>query len=658
MSKRKKSYTKRDPRGLSETSIALTLPLSMLAGAAIIVVITFIAYLPSLTGEFMLDDDILLTDNTLIKAPDGLSRFWRTTESPDYWPATNTTLWIEWRLWGNNPVGYHLTNLVLHIVEALLIWIILRKLAIPGAFLAAMLFALHPVNVESVAWISQRKDMMAVLFFLLSILCYLQMDLQRQLHNLFNQIAMNRWYWLSLAFFALAMLSKGSAAILPVLLLGIIWWLRPLSRCDLVRIAPFFLVAVALAGVNVWFQTHGTGAIVRNAGFAERLLGAGCVVWFYLYKALVPVDLALVYPQWHIQTDILLWWLPLAAALIVTAVLWCYRKRWSRPFLFAWGFFCISIAPMMGFIDVGFMKYSLVADHYQHIAIIGIIALATACFSAWHSDARGGTRRVATIVAVAVVGALTLLTWQQGTLYSEKIKLYQVALEKNPACSMLYNNLALDLEKAGRIPEAIELCQRALTLMSDNADAHNNLANALMQVGRIQEAIEHYQRALTLKPDNPDAHNNFAAALSMIGQHQQAIDHYEQALRLKPSNAEAHINMAAALESTGQYSQAIEHYKQALVFKPDNAEAYNYMGVALVNVDQVEKSITCFQKAMRLKPDYTEACTNLARVYARINRLPEAIDTAQRALNMAKSKGQTEQARKIEELLNSCHSMP
>ena len=279
------------------------------------------AYRPSITGGFILDDDRLIYDNDLIKASDGLCQFWCTTKADDYWPVTNSTFWIEWRLWGMNSTGYHVTNLILHIVEALLIWIILRKLSIPGAFLAALIFAVHPVNVESVAWIAQRKNMMAMLFFLLSILWYLKDTTVptasvgmaptcprrihcplASLHPSPSILHSSLWYWLSLAAFVLAMLSKGSVVVLPVLLLGIIWWLRPLTRLDLMRTAPFFLVAAVLAGVNVWFQTHGHGEVIRIASFSERLLGAGGVVWFYLYKALLPLDLDFVYPQWHIQS--------------------------------------------------------------------------------------------------------------------------------------------------------------------------------------------------------------------------------------------------------------------------------------------------------------------------------------------------------------------
>ena len=302
-----------------------------------------------------------------------------------------------------------------------------------------MIFALHPVNVESVAWIAQRKNMMSMLFFLLSILWYLKTGMYTAIAGMaparshgepwdldkipspLSTLHSPLWYWLSLAAFMLAMLGKGSVAVLPVLLLGILWWLRSLTRRDLLRITPFFLLAVVLTGVNIWFQTHGEHIEIRNAGFAERLLGAGGVPWFYLYKALLPFDLVFIYPPWHIEIGDLLWWLPLLAALIVTAVLWRYRNGWSRPLLFAWGFFCVSLLPVLGFADVGFMKYSLVADHFQHIAIIGLIALAAAGWSLWHERVRNTTHRAPTAVAVVAMGALAFLTWRQTMLYATKL---------------------------------------------------------------------------------------------------------------------------------------------------------------------------------------------------------------------------------------------
>ena len=693
MPKRKKSPKNQSSHVRLGTIISSALPLGASAGAAVIVIAVFLVYLPSINGEFVLDDE-LFTQNALVNAPDGLYRFWLTTQAADYWPVTNTTFWIEWRLWWTHSTGYHVTNLILHVAEALLIWIILKKLSIPGAFLAALIFAVHPVNVEAVAWISQRKDVMAMLFFLLSILWYLKADMptvnvgmapassdtasapshggpwEREMtparsqggpwerEKTFSSFILHPssfhfWYWLSLAAFVLAMLGKGSAAVLPVLLPMFIRRLRPLRRLDLARIAPFFLVAAAMAGVNVWFQTHGTETTIRVASFTERLLGAGGVAWFYLYKALFPINLIFIYPQWHIQASNPLWWVPLPAALVVAAMLCRHVKSWGWPLLFAGGFFCAALAPVMGFVDVGFMKYSLVADHYQHIAIIGIIALASAPWSLWHRRARGDSRRAAILIAVMAVGVLGFLAWRQNRLYRDPITLYEATLEKNPDCWMAQNNLGTVLVRIGRYQEAIKNFRRVIQINPDYAEVHNNFGAALFHMGRPREAMEQYERALQLKSNYPEAQNNLGSALDQIGRPREAIEHYEQALRLNPEYAEAYFNLGNLYKTAGQYQQAIECYWQALRFKPDYVEAYNNLGIAFFETGQPREAIERYHQALKWKPDYTEVYYNLALAYAELYQPSEAEAAARKALKLARDQGSTAQAEQIENWLNS-----
>ncbi|MGA2798871.1 MAG: tetratricopeptide repeat protein [Thermoguttaceae bacterium] len=645
----------------------ITLRLLVSAGVALIAVAVFLAYRPSMTGGFILDDDRLVSDNDHIKASDGLHQFWCTAKADDYWPVTNSSLWIEWRLWGMHPTGYHVSNQILHIIEALLIWIILRKLSIPGAFLAAIIFAVHPVNVESVAWIAQRKNTMAMLFFLVSILWYLKANMptasvgmapvsvgmepvsmvmaparsqggpwERETFSSFilHPSSFHFWYWLSLAAFVLAMLSKGSAVVLPALLLGIVWWLRPLTKLDLVRTGPFFLFAAALAIVNVWFQTHGSGEVLRPAGFLERVLGAGGVVWFYFDKALLPLNLDFVYPQWHIETGNPLWWLPLIAALAVTAVLWRYRASWSRPFLFAWGFFCVALAPVMGFADVGFMKSSLVADHYQHIAVIGLIALVSAGWSAWHCLARSGMRRAATAVAIGAAGAFMFLTWQQNHIYRDDVTLYQAALEKNPGFWMGHGNLANILGKADRLNDAIAHYEQALALNPKYFDAHNNLSVILTRIGRPEEAIEHSKQALLLNSNFAEPRYNLGNAYNAAGQHQEAIKLYEQALRMKPNYPEAMVNMGLALVAEGRSEEAIEYYRKALSLRPDYAAAHDDLGLELVKTGRPEEAIEHYTEALRIKPDFADAHENLGVALVQTGRIWEGINHYREALSL------------------------
>jgi protein O-mannosyl-transferase len=640
MSKPKKSLNKRDSQPRPKITAEQVHRFGMLAGGATLIALAiFIAYLPSINGGFVLDDDEFLTQNPLIQTFDGLYRFWCSTKAQEFYPVSYSSLWIEWRLWERNPAGYHVTNLILHFIDVLLIWIILRKMRIPGAFFAAMIFAVHPVNVESAAWIAQLRNMLAMTFFLLSILWYFKAGTYAastdiaptrshggpwERETIFSSFILHPssfhfWYRLSLAAYVLAMLSKGSAAVLPVLLLGIVWWLRPLTKWDLARAAPFFLIAVALTGVNVWFQTHGEEVVIRSTDFTHRLLGAGGVVWFYLYKALLPVELVFIYPQWHIEAGNVLWWLPLLAVLIVTMLLWSYRKSWSRPLYFTWGFFCVALLPVLGFIDVGFMKYSLVADHYQHIAIIGVIALAAAGFNFWHQRMRGLSHRVAAIAAVAAVGILVFLTWHQSGLYSDQITLYQATLEKNPNCWIAHNNLGKRYYETGRLQDAIEHYRRAVVLNPLYVEAHYNLGLAINDSGNPKESIEHYQRALQLGTNHPEVYNNMGNALLQTGHPLESIRYYEQAIRLDPDFVSVHNNLGAALIQAGRPQDATEHFKHAL----------------------------------HQSPGYTDALSNLALAYADMNRSSDAIETAKKAMELARSQGQTAQAKQIADWLNA-----
>jgi tetratricopeptide (TPR) repeat protein len=659
-------------------------------GAAAIVAAIFVAYLPALNGEFVLDDDKLLTENTLVGEAGGLYRIWCTTESIDYWPASNSMLWLEWRLWGMHPGGCHATNLFLHAAEALLIWIILRKLSVPGAFWAAMLFAVHPVNVEAAAWISQRKDMLAMLFFLLSILWYLKADspaasgdaamsttsagmapsptasgnmaparsqggprereksqsgpqergiarrwlAAKLIPN--PQSLIPIWYWLSLSASVLAMLSKGSTVILPAVLLILAWWRRgrlsAIGR-ELLRIAPYFLVAVALTGVNVWFQKHGVNIPIRSAGFLERLLGAGGAVWFYLYKAVAPIDLALVYRQWRIDVGDPCWWLPFGAAVAVTAVLWIYRNGWGREFLFAWGFFCVSLVPVMGFTDVGFMKYALVADHYQHIAIIGVVALVAAGMGLWRKQARGGWGRAATIIAVAAACALSILTWRQSSLYREALTFYRFALEKNPDCWLIQNNVGKRLYDMSLISAAKGANERAMQLKI--------------------EAMGYYKKALEINSDYPEAHYNLGLVLSEIGKTAEAIKEYERVLSIQSDFIRAYNNLGNLLLQTGRREEAILNYKRALRLKPDYVLSLNGLGVALVEIGRPLDAIEQFKKALHVKPDDVDAYDNLTYAYEVANQPADAVAAAEKTLELAKSRGQKNLAERIETWLKS-----
>jgi protein O-mannosyl-transferase len=696
MSKHKTPSGSHNDRHKSIQSPVLGPAVLVPVGAAIVALAVFVVYLPSISGEFIWDDETLLTKNSLVKAADGLQRIWLTTEPMDFWPLTNSAFRLQWRLWGMDSAGYHVTNLVLHIAASLLIWAILRTASIPGAFLAALIFALHPVNVESVAWIAQLKNTLSMMFFLLSILWYLKTETSMArvptpaLHPsslLPHRSSLGHCYWLSFAAFASAMLSKGSAAVLPLIVLIIIGWRRRLTKRDLLRTVPFFMVAFALTWVNIWFRNLGAGAVIRQADLLERVVGAGAVVWFYLYKAVLPVNLFFVYPQWNIHAGDFLWWLPLLSATAMTVVLWLYRRTWSRPFLFAWGFVCLSLVPVLGFTDVGFMKYSLVADHYQHIAIMGAIGLATAAWSAWHSRTQPEKRWLINSVAVLVLGTLAILTWQQSRLYVGPLDLYQATLKRNPGCWALHNNLGLILEakglqteamnhyeesvrinpanaeaynnmggvfvRTGRLPEAIEQFELALHYKPNFAEAHNNLGMVLVNVGRPRDAITHFNETLRLDPTYAETQNSLGQVLVWTGHPDEAIEHYERALALKVGFPEAQYNLGLVLLQSGRYPEAIVHFEQLLETHPDYYVAHSNLGTALLRSGRVAEAIEHYEQAQRINPDYIQAYLNLAMAYALANRSADAVACARKGLELARSRQQMDLAGQFEEFLDS-----
>jgi protein O-mannosyl-transferase len=523
------------------------------------------------------------------------------------------------------------------VIEALLIWIILRRLSIPGAFLAALIFAVHPVNVESVAWISQGKNLMAMLFFLLSVLWYLKSEVAAVgIRTGFRSHTLARacWYWLSLLAFVFSMLSKISVVILPPLVLGIIWWQRPLTRRDVLRIVPFLLAAVALLSVNVLYHADGPKGIIRTATVLDRVLGSGGVIWFYLYKALFPLDLTFVYPQWQIEPNNWLWWLPLTAAIAITVWLWLHRNSWGRPFLFGWGFFCVSLLPVLGFVDISFMEYSLVADHYQHIALIGIISLVAASLVAWQALDIGNRGWPATLVAFAVVGILTGLTWQQNKLYANEILLYRATLEQNPDCWVLHQNLAVALLQEHRIDESITAYKNALRVHPNYPEVHVSLGSILAQIGKPDEAIEHCRQALQLKPDYPEAHVNLGAALVSANKTEEAIQQYKQALELRPDYAVAHFDLAVALAGIGQTQDAIEHYQKSLDLKHDYLDARVSLGTALMQTGKPHEAIEQYKQALAQKADNPVAHYNLGNALIQIGDVRNAAEHFREAVRL------------------------
>jgi len=596
------------------------------APTILIILLTLVAYIPALRSGFVWDDDNLVVDNHLIKASDGLYRFWCTTQPMDYWPLTSTTWWLEWRVWGKNPLGYHLVNVILHALTAVLWWRVLARLKIPAAWLIAAVFAVHPVNVESVAWIAERKNVLSMFLYSLTLLWYLR----------FEDTSRGRWYWLAVGTFTLALLSKASVVPLPVVLLLCAWWRRgKVDRADLMRLLPFFVLSVAAGLVTVWFQSRNVMAQeILHRSLAARVAGAGWACWFYLWKALLPAHLMTIYPQWRIDTSSPLAWLPGLVALGCLRIFWRYRQGWGRPVLFASGYFLVMLFPVLGVINMSYLAVSPVADRFLYFSLIGVIALVVAAGVRMYRAGRAAIRGMIQIAAAVVVVLLASLTWCQSQIYKDSEALWTVALERNPGAWVAHNGLGVAFQQ--RDPrEAISHFELALRLKPDYAEAHNNLGNTLLELGDVAEAEAHFEQALQLQPNSARVHYNMGGALIRQGKRSEAIVHWERALRIDPDYAEAHNNLAAALLQTGRLPEAVAHFEQALRIDPDYAEAHNNLAAALADTGRLPDAVAHLEQAVRIQPDYVQAHKNLGDVLLSLGEVAKATRQYEQVLRLA-----------------------
>ena len=635
------------PETASESLVA---PRRQVLLAAAILAITFLAYIPAMRGGFLWDDYAFLKDNWLIHAPDGLQRFWFTTQAEDYFPLTSSMLWVEWRIWGDHTAGYHVMNVLLHAIAAVLAWRALRRLAVPGAWLAGVLFAVHPVAVASAAWITEGKNTLPMALYLLSLLAYLRYD----------ERGARRAYLLSLLCFLLALLAKTSVVMLPAVLLMCAWWRRgKIERKDVLRSLPFFALALALGLVTVWFQQHNVirQAIVRPEGWGSRVAAMGWIVGFYLFKALVPLRLCAVYPRWDVSAASPLAYLPLALIAIGFAVLWARRKSWGRAPLFAMGYFVVTLLPVLGIAKMSFMKFSFVADHLQYAALIGVIAFAAAVL-ARAAAAAGWPGRAGTFAVTGCAVVLAVLTWNRAGLYAEGQRLWQDNIAKQDGAWLAWNNLgnvyfragkrdeALNCFKqsiafnpnyavawhnlgrlnalSGKPEEAVRDYSKAIELMPDYASAYNGRGNVLFHAGKYDLALGDYEKAIALMPYYADAYNNLGNLRVRQGQIAEAIRDFDEAVRLNPDFAAAFSNRAAAYVQIEQFQQALRDCGRAIALEPANADFYKNRGVVYEHLDQHELALSDFDRAISLEPDFAQAYSIRAIVHYQLKEFDKA----------------------------------
>ncbi len=581
---------------------------SAAANRALIVAVTLLAYWPVLSAGYVWDDFGHVTRADL-RSLSGLARIWfEPGATQQYYPMLHSAFWLEHWLWGDSALGYHLLNVVLHATAACLLGTVLQRLKLPGAWLAALLFAVHPVAVESVAWIAEQKNTLSTVFYLCALLAYLRFEDTRSRSH----------YAGATGWFVAALLTKTVAATLPAALLVIAWWRRGrLSwRGDVLPLLPWFALAFAGGATTAWFERTLIGA--EGAAFSltwgERLLLATRIPWFYMGKLLWPAGLVFIYPRWTVDTAAAWQYVFPLVTLAALAALVGWARRTRGP-LAAILFFGGSLFPALGFINVFPFVYSYVADHFQYLAMIGVMALAAA-----------GVSRVKLPSAALglALAALATLTWQHAGTFRTAETLYQDVLRKNPAAWMAQNNLAILLFEAGRAAEALPHYETALKHRPDYAEAENNFGSALNSLNRSAEALPHLQHALRLQPNYAEAHNNLGVALMSLGRATEGMEAFHTAIRLKPDYVTAHLNLGLALARGGDVAQAMENFQRARAIAPTNAEAATNMGIALRALGRTADAVPHLQQAVELNPDYGPAHLHLAMVLRQLGRESEA----------------------------------
>ncbi len=628
---------------------------------ALIFLLVLACYWPALSGAVLWDDPAHIPRPEL-RTWAGLGRIWfdlRSTQQ--YYPVLFSAFWFEHQLWGDHPLGYHLVNVVFHASSCCVFALLLRRLwsrpalatgggnatgfPVPAhaAWLAALLFAVHPVCVESVAWITEQKNTLSLLLYLLAALVYLDYAERRQPAQ----------YAGAFVLFLLALGSKTVTATLPGALLVVLWWKhgRLSWRRDVVPLLPWFLAAAGVGLLTSWVERKVIGA--EGASFdlsaLERLLLAGRTIWFYLGKLAWPSNLMFFYPRWDVPAAGLGWIGYLLAAAAVTIGLWTLRRRTRGP-LAGWLLFVGGLAPVLGFFNVFFFQFSYVNDHFQYLACLGPIAAAAAGV-AWALALAPGWMRLAGKIGCGVLlVTLVFLSQRQSALYhsnevlfrdavarnpdswmghhilgfalaktadghAEAAAHFQEAIRLNPAYPDAYLYLAIELSRLpGRSPDAIKLLEHAIELRPRYIEAHNALGVELArQPARLPEAISHYEEALRLKPDFSEAHFNLANALAnQPGRQSDAVLHYQQAIRLNPDFARAHCALAFLLSRTpGQADEAIRHYEEALRLNPRFLEAYNGLGIVYAQLGQLDRARAQWEAALRIEPGFESARRNL-----------------------------------------------
>lgn len=603
---------------------ARRLPREFWAGV-LLVAATVLAYLPSLSGRFIWNDADYVTAPAL-RSLDGLRAIWfELGATQQYYPLLHSAFWLQQWIFGDNPLGYHVVNVLLHAGAAILFARLLRRLAVPGAWLAALLFALHPVHVESVAWITEQKNTLSLVLYLAAALAWLRFDETRR----------PRAYAVALAWFVLSILCKTVTATLPAALLVVAWWRRGRLewRRDVRPLLPWLAIGLAGGLFSSWVERRYLGAEGGNFDLPllERALVAGRAVWFYLGQLAWPAELNFIYPRW--KPDAAVWWqwlFPLGVAALA-GWLWTLRRRTRAP-LAVLLLFVGSLFPVLGFVNLFGALYSWVWDHWQYLADLAPLALVAAALTrGWE---RLAVPRPAAGPALAAALALLLgaLTWRHGAMFGDNETLFRTTIARNPAAWMAYNNLGSELTRAGRHEEAVPLFEKAVSLDPGNPALFNNLGMSLARAGDFERGLALLEEAVRIDPKVARIECNLGLALGLAGRPADALPHLRRAIELAPRLTEAHTGLGVALSQLGRHEEAIPVLRRALAINPRDAEALRDLAANLETTGRPAEAIALFERALAADPRFVEGRLGFGALLARNGRMPEARAQFEQAL--------------------------
>ena len=618
--------------------------------AGLIFLLTLVTYVPIFQTGFIWDDDDYVTQNVNLHDRSGLQRIWcEPGATHQYYPLVHTTFWIEYHLWKLHPLGYHVDNVLLHALAAILLWRVLLTLQVPGAWLAAAIFAVHPVEVESVAWVTERKNVLSAVLYFSAALAYWRYaawqrvaagPLSEEKNPGNSPFSPSLFYILALALYLAALLSKTVTCSLPAAILLVCWWKRGKLRWqDIFPLIPFFALGLGLGLMTAGLESTQVGAHGADwaLSFWQRCLIAGRALWFYAGKLAWPMHLTFIYPRWQVSVDS--WWqwvFPLAAAAVV-AVLWFLRTLIGRGPLVGVLFFIGTLGPALGFVNVYPMRFSFVADHFQYLASVGLITL----FAAGIARLRLLKKAAGSALCLLLLLALATLSWRQCGEYADVDTLWRATLAKNPDCWLAHNNLGAELAAHGNWADAISHYETSIQLYPNFAQSQGNLGIALAMQGRQAESIPYLEKAIQLNLSGPEIHYNLGVALASQRKWPEAIQQFERAIQLKPDYVDAYMQSGMALASLGKLDDAKARFNQALQINPGNIPIHNDLGIVLAMQGKLDEAVPHFEQVLRFNPDDLGAHINLARVLLRQGNSTEAALHFQQALALAQAQNNT-----------------